>query len=66
MNRKIWMNILGCMSAGIIGVLIFIPDYGFPDMYRILIFMAVFMINFYINRYLRARKNNSENPPNQS
>lgn len=63
MTREIWLNILGCMIAGIIGILIFIPDYGFSDMYRILIFMAVFMIYFYFNKYIRARKN--EKPPIQ-
>lgn len=56
MTRKVWTNILGCIIAGGVGVLIFIPDYGFPDIYRTLIFMAVFMINFYIHKYIRERK----------
>ncbi|AQY51686.1 hypothetical protein UE46_12015 [Listeria weihenstephanensis] len=56
MTRKVRLNILGCIIAGGVGILIFVPNYPFPDMYRILIFMALFMINFYINRYLRERK----------
>lgn len=56
MTRKVWLNILGCIVAGIIGCLIFIPDYGFSDMYRILIFIAVFMVYFYCNKYIRERR----------
>ncbi|WP_267879731.1 hypothetical protein [Paenilisteria weihenstephanensis] len=42
MTRKVRLNILGCIIAGGVGILIFVPNYPFPDMYRILIFMALF------------------------
>ncbi|WP_430535734.1 hypothetical protein [Listeria rocourtiae] len=56
MTKKVWLNILGCIIAGFIGVAILGLDYGFPRIYQVIIFVVAFMFYFNINKYIRKRK----------
>ncbi|EUJ46019.1 hypothetical protein DFP96_102320 [Listeria rocourtiae] len=46
MTKKVWLNVRGCNVACFVGVAILAPNYGFPYLYQIIIFVAMFRVYF--------------------